>query len=203
MNQKNFLMLSIGMVLFLTMALLPFGIPGLIFVAFSCFFAWAYSAKPFRFKSRPVIDLITHSLLISTYPYLGTLILLKIAMNRLNVMVLCATALFSFGNQLENQLRDFETDKKTDTNFTTTFGFDTSLKLLKTCSIVLLLLLLILLFTLPAIMVPIIPFLSITVIERALRPRDWNQQYSKKIKQATALFAIAYVFSITSIRFLT
>ena len=84
--------------------------------------AWAYSAPPLRLKSRPGIDLLTHALFVQTYPYLITALILGERWLALDTLLVLLNFLASASGQLDQQVRDFEVDRRTDRNLTTTLG---------------------------------------------------------------------------------
>lgn len=108
-----------------------FGMRGMLLFGMSLGILWAYSAPPVRLKSRPLLDLFTHALFVQTYPYLLCLLLLAPPLIALDMVLLVAFALSSLGAQLEQQARDYDFDGQSERNFTTTFGKQTSVRLLK------------------------------------------------------------------------
>ena len=112
--------LVIGFLFLLTF--MQFGLRGLVIFGVSVFVMWAYSAPPFRLKSRPVLDLLTHAFFVQTFTYLSCLILIKAEWTLLDLVLLGVNFLASLSGQLAQQLRDFEVDSSTDTNFATTVG---------------------------------------------------------------------------------
>lgn len=83
---------------------------------------WLYSAPPLRLKSRPGLDLLTHSLFVESFPYICCLILIEATWTRLDGIILGCTLLGSLSAQLEQQVRDYEVDRRTERNFTTRWG---------------------------------------------------------------------------------
>ena len=112
--------LTIGLLFLLSFT--QFGLRGGVIFGVSLFVMWAYSAPPFRLKSRPGLDLITHALFVQTFSYLSCLILIKAEWTQLDFALLGVNFLASLSGQLAQQLRDFEVDSSTDTNFATTVG---------------------------------------------------------------------------------
>lgn len=104
-------------VVFATFGWLGMGIFGL-----GIFMMWAYSAPPLRLKNRPVLDLLTHTLFVETFPYTVTLILSRAAWTVLDGVILLILALASLTAQLEQQLRDFAVDAETGGTFATWAG---------------------------------------------------------------------------------
>ena len=50
-------------------------------MALSLLVMWTYSGRPFRLKSRPGLDLLTHALFVESYPYMVTLLLLGVTLD--------------------------------------------------------------------------------------------------------------------------
>ncbi len=98
---------------------------------------WAYSAPPLRLKSRPILDLISHTLFVETFPYWSILFLLNLDWLPLDYTLLTVALLSSFTAQLEQQARDYAVDSATDRNFTTTFGLATNLLLMRLATAIL------------------------------------------------------------------
>lgn len=173
-----------------------FGRLGLEFLILSLFVSWAYSAKPLRFKSRPGFDLIVHSLFLSTYPYFMTVVLLDLSWTNLHFAILLVTSLFSLGNQLENQLKDFRIDKLNDTNFTTLVGYRNSLILFRFSSLILLLSSMSLLIWLPRSLWPVLLFVSPVLVERVIRNENWNPLMVQKLKTVSGFITSIYLLII-------
>lgn len=114
-------MLAILLVIFL-MGFASFGWRGLLIFVPSSLVMWAYSAPPVRLKSRPVFDLITHALFVQTYPYLVCLLLLDITWTVTDSVLLIFFICSSLAAQLEQQIRDYDVDKRSERNFTIVFG---------------------------------------------------------------------------------
>jgi 4-hydroxybenzoate polyprenyltransferase len=86
------------------------------------FVAWAYSAPPLRLKSRPGLDILTHGLFVQTYPYWITALVLGERWLAIDTLLVLLNFLASTSGQLDQQIRDYEVDRRTDRNFTTTVG---------------------------------------------------------------------------------
>jgi chlorophyll synthase len=121
----------VGLAALFLATFLPFGSKGVVILLLAVAVMWGYSAPPLRLKSRPGLDLLTHAMFMHTFPYWMCLILIGAAWTALDYQILALTFLSSVTAQLEQQVRDFELDARTDTNFTTTFGLSTSVTLLK------------------------------------------------------------------------
>jgi 4-hydroxybenzoate polyprenyltransferase len=98
------------------------GARGLVGGGFSLLVAWAYSAPPVRLKSRPGLDLLTHSLFVQTYTYFLCLLVIDAEWEPLDFLLLGVNFLASLSGQLAQQVRDFDVDARTDTNFATRVG---------------------------------------------------------------------------------
>jgi lycopene elongase/hydratase (dihydrobisanhydrobacterioruberin-forming) len=107
-------------------------------MAAGCLAMWLYSAPPLRLKSRPVFDLLMHMLFVQTFPYAVCVFLLGLQWNAADGALLSIFGLASLAAQLEQQVRDYAVDMRTDRNFTTVYGVQTSSRLLKVMSALLL-----------------------------------------------------------------
>jgi chlorophyll synthase len=107
---------------FSTLVFLSYGWPGAVVLAINFFIMWAYSAPPLRLKSRPGLDLLTHAFFVETWPYLICIWLTLSAWSQMDGILLALFFLSSLNGQLNQQIRDFEVDAKTDTNFATRVG---------------------------------------------------------------------------------
>ena len=95
----------------------------------------AYSAPPLRLKTVPVADLAMHVLFVETFPYVSMLALLKLPFTALDATLLLCLGMASLTTQLEQQVRDYETDKLHEQNFTVRFGRNFSKGLMRILSI--------------------------------------------------------------------
>ena len=82
----------------------------------------AYSAPPLRLKSRPGLDLLSHAFFIQSLPYLICVYLIGGVWGRIDWALLAVNFLASLSGQLAQQVRDFDVDSRTDTNFATLVG---------------------------------------------------------------------------------
>lgn len=112
-------------------AFLQFGWRGFFLLVVGVSVMWGYSAPPLRLKSRPILDLLTHTFFVETFPYWSVLFLLELSWLPIDRTFLLIAMLSSFAAQLEQQARDYEIDRLTDRNFTTRFGLSTNLILLR------------------------------------------------------------------------
>lgn len=126
--------LALVFVLVIAIYLLGFasyGIKGLLIFVPSVIVMWGYSAPPLRLKSRPIVDLFTHMLFVQTYPYLVTWLLIEAQLLAVDIGLLVFFACSSLAAQLEQQARDYHIDSVNDRNFTTQFGKNVTVWLLK------------------------------------------------------------------------
>jgi 4-hydroxybenzoate polyprenyltransferase len=121
-----------GLILF---SFLQFGRRGLFMLAICLLIIWGYSAPPLRFKSRPGIDLLVHGLFVETFAYFVCLFLLQVSWKSLDYVILLLAFSSSTAAQLEQQLRDFEVDRRTGRTFTTVVGQEKSAVLLKSITL--------------------------------------------------------------------
>jgi 4-hydroxybenzoate polyprenyltransferase len=96
---------------------------------------WAYSAPPLRLKSRPGFDLLSHALFVQTWPYLICIWLTGSVWTRLDSILIGICFLTSLSGQLNQQVRDFDVDTRTDTNFATRVGLATTTIVLRISNI--------------------------------------------------------------------
>lgn len=82
--------------------------------------SFLYSAKPVRLKSWPVVDIISHSLMLGGFLMLSSFLAYSSAWGKVLYLTL-AVCLFSAYGQIYNQVRDFEADKKAGLKNTTLF----------------------------------------------------------------------------------
>jgi lycopene elongase/hydratase (dihydrobisanhydrobacterioruberin-forming) len=111
-----------------------YGWQGVLLFTFSLLILWTYSAPPLRLKSRPIFDLVTHTLFVETYPYSLCLLLIEMQPLMLDAVMLTFFALSSLGAQLEQQIRDVDSDARLERTFTTVYGAHISSTLLKIAS---------------------------------------------------------------------
>lgn len=111
-----------------------YGERSIIVMVTGCLAMWLYSAPPFRLKSRPVFDLLMHVFFVQTFPYSVSVYLLGLSWSGVDMALFSVFALASFSAQLEQQVRDYEVDARTEQNFTTVYGLQTSSRLLKAAS---------------------------------------------------------------------
>lgn len=100
---------------------------------------WAYSARPLRLKSRPGWDLAIHALFVQTWPYLLAILLIDSPWNQTDTVLLAFFFCSSLAAQLEQQVRDYESDRHTARTFAIIIGRRRSTRLLRAVTSLLLL----------------------------------------------------------------
>lgn len=111
--------------------LAQFGLKGALVALFGCLALWLYSAPPARLKTRPGWDLLMHVLFVQTFPYAVVMYLLLLPWQAIDTVLLTTFGLASLTAQLEQQIRDYEVDSRTERNFTTVVGIAWSSRLLR------------------------------------------------------------------------
>jgi chlorophyll synthase len=118
---------------------LQYGRRGGALLLLCLFVMWAYSAPPLRLKSRPGLDLLVHGCFVETFPYWTCLYLSQSRWRALDVAVLSLLFLASLTAQLEQQIRDYEIDRRFERTFTTVVGRQRAYRLLQGCTALLIL----------------------------------------------------------------
>ena len=103
-------------------ALSQFGLRGLLWTLVCLAILWAYSAPPFRLKSKPGLDLLVHGLFVESFPYWLCLRLLAVAWGGADYLMLAVLVFASLAAQLEQQLRDRRIDRQHNATFTVVIG---------------------------------------------------------------------------------
>ncbi|MBX3014184.1 MAG: UbiA family prenyltransferase [Caldilineaceae bacterium] len=106
----------------ITWAFLQYGWRGLGILLLCFGIMWAYSAPPLRIKGRPGWDLLIHGLFVETFPYWVCLYLPGISWEIFDYVLLSFLLLASLTAQLEQQLRDFDMDRRYARTFATVLG---------------------------------------------------------------------------------
>ena len=73
---------------------------------------YLYSAKPFRFKSRPLIDIISHGFFLAEAEILIFALLPGSQFDVKTLLIAIGVYLFSMGGDLYNELRDWIVDRE-------------------------------------------------------------------------------------------
>lgn len=169
-----------------------FGWRGWLLFALGVLAMAGYSAPPLRLKSRPGFDLLLHMLFVQTFPYFTCLLLLPLDWLPLDYALLLFFLLGSLGAQLEQQIRDFAVDSRTDSNFTTHFGLRVTITLLRIVTVLLILVVSasILLGLIPLWMVPFAVIASPVMLHRFVR--EGNAPRSEWLIRAVLLGCLLY-----------
>ncbi|MEM7031535.1 MAG: UbiA family prenyltransferase [Chloroflexota bacterium] len=191
--QRLFARLLCIVVIMLVIIFAQFGLKGLGLLGLCFVVMWAYSAPPLRLKSRPVLDLLTHAIFVEAFPYWLCLILIDAVWVDLDYIALTLAFLASLTAQLEQQIRDYDLDRKTDTNFTTSVGVTTSVRLLAATTILGLLILggFIIVGTIPWYLA-IAFFIVAPIIWHRFRYR-FRQPPSQRVFTTCAILGLIYV----------
>lgn len=174
------------------LVLLQYGWRGLFVFCMGCAVMWAYSAPPLRLKSRAGFDLLTHMLFVQTFPYAVCLWLLPLEPAAFDWALLSFFLLGSLGAQLEQQARDYEVDLRTDPNFTSLVGLNTTTWLLRLVTALLIGNVLLHVFNgvIPTYLVPFaviaLPIMGHRFLRRSDTPR------SERLVRATIVASLAY-----------
>ena len=180
---------------FSTLVFLSFGWPGAIVLTINFFIMWAYSAPPLRLKSRPGLDLLAHALFVQTWPYLVCIWLTMSPWTQLDGILLSIFFLTSLNGQLNQQIRDFDVDTRTDTNFATRVGLPSTMLILK---ISILVMVMVFLFALKAGSMPwlFVPlgFLALPriVYQMLHRPDGSQRSFPRSLVYVLMLLALIY-----------
>jgi 4-hydroxybenzoate polyprenyltransferase len=194
-SKRTAVLLISTIIAFLTFVFGWFQLRGLFILSLSLFISWAYSAKPFRFKSRPGFDLVSHSVFIATYPYWITVYLTNNSVKALDYTFMGIAFLLSLTAQIENQIRDFEIDKLTDYNFTQKFGLNTSAYVLKASTLIAFVLMIWGAFTVfPTFMIPYLFILGPWMAHRFIRKN--HEPRSLLLMQLTLLGGVLYTMAL-------
>lgn len=177
-------------------AFAQFGWRGLAVLALSYFIMWAYSAPPLRLRNRPGWDVLVHALFVQTFPYLTCLFLTGTAWTRLDTVILTIVFLASLTAQLEQQLRDFETDRQSGRNFATAAGIKATIAFLKvaTAACILIALTSVLSGAIPLFILPFGLIGLPALLHRFIRKP--NQPRSERLVAISTTTALLYTGSI-------
>ena len=113
---------------------LQYGWRGVVVMLLCLAIMWAYSAPPFRIKSRPGLDLLTHGCFVETFPYWTCLYLTRSSWRAFDFAAVILLFLASLTAQLEQQLRDYVIDRRFEQTFTTLIGPQRAYRLLQACT---------------------------------------------------------------------
>jgi chlorophyll synthase len=185
---------------------LTFGLSAAVFLSFSWrgltillmnfLVMWMYSAPPLRLKSRPGLDVLTHALFVQTWPYMVCLWLTRSPVTQLDGILLGLFFLTSLNGQLNQQIRDFEVDTRTDTNFATRVGRAKTVFALKvsTLAVVLLSLLAVGSGTIPWLFVPLgLLALPKAIYQMSHRRSRASRRFPRHLVYIITLLALLYM----------
>ncbi|OYT42963.1 MAG: hypothetical protein B6U88_02365 [Candidatus Aenigmarchaeota archaeon ex4484_56] len=92
--------------------------------------AFFYSSPPLRFKSKCLLDMLSHGLFFGVFLYLYPLFIFEVPLSLFHYLIAVSIFLFSIIAELKNHLRDYKYDKKAGLKTTVcTLGYKKSLKL--------------------------------------------------------------------------
>jgi chlorophyll synthase len=119
---------------------LTFGWRGVFVLVLSYLIMWAYSAPPLRLKNKPGLDLLTHAFFVQSWPYVICMWLTGSTWTYMDFALVGVCFLASLNGQLNQQIRDFEVDTRTDSNFATRVGLQKTMIILKVSNLAMVLL---------------------------------------------------------------
>jgi 4-hydroxybenzoate polyprenyltransferase len=102
-------------------ASLFFSFYAVLFTIFSLFVFYFYTAEPLRFKNKVGADVLTHGILINTFPYFFCLIALSYFTTG-SIFLLVVLMLRSTMAQLLQEVRDYEVDRQVERNTVVVLG---------------------------------------------------------------------------------
>jgi len=105
----------------LIIAFLTSGLSGLVVIFSGILLGHLYSWKKVRFKSMPVIDILSHIFSLSMFQVIYFLTLPGASITIGSICIILAAGFFSAGGALYNQLRDFDVDTLSGLNNTASF----------------------------------------------------------------------------------
>lgn len=103
-------MVSGGIFLLAAMLFLPGGLWSFITGLATLILSFLYSAPPFRLKARPIVDVLSHVLMLSALLMLSSYFVYSTALSSAWWVIVAVTFASAYG-QFYNQLDDFETDE--------------------------------------------------------------------------------------------
>ncbi|XOB42275.1 MAG: UbiA prenyltransferase family protein [Candidatus Nealsonbacteria bacterium] len=111
---------------------IKFGLKVFLFCLMGLLIGFFYSAKPFRFKSRPFLDLISHGLFAGVFLFLLPFLVFNAKITLIHYLIAFSVFYLSLSLELRNHLEDYEFDKKAGINTSVCFlGYNKSEKLLR------------------------------------------------------------------------
>ena len=112
LNQMEGIIFSLSLALIGIFLALLRGLNVFLFYSILVFLSFSYSSPPFRLKSKPLLDLISHGLFFGSLLFLFPSVFFFKEISFLNVLI--ATSIFHFSMILElrNGIEDYEGDRK-------------------------------------------------------------------------------------------
>lgn len=165
---------------------------GMGYVLAGGFAVWSYSAPPLRLKARPGIDLLMHATFVQTWPYVVAVTILGLPWQPFDTAILTVFALTSLTAQLEQQQRDYASDRNHGRTFTTRVGLQTAAWLLRGATALLMVAGVWFLASgaLPLYIAPIAVIALPVLLHRFLRPPGTGR--SERLAMLTTVLALAY-----------
>ncbi|MCL4528633.1 MAG: UbiA family prenyltransferase [Chloroflexi bacterium] len=175
---------------------ISFGWQGVMVLSLNFAVMWAYSAPPLRLKNKPGLDLLSHAFFVQTWPYIICMWLAHANWMQLDGILLAIFFFTSLNGQLNQQVRDFDVDARTDMNFTTWAGLEKSILILKVSAWVVVLfgVVVVISASVPWLLVPL-GFLGLPkiVYQMSHRAGNSNRTFPREIVYATMLLALLYM----------
>lgn len=178
---------------------LQFGWRGFWVALLSVVVMWAYSAPPFRIKTRPGLDLLIHACFVETFPYAMILFLLALPAGRLDYVLIGLGLFASTTAQLEQQIRDVELDRlEKGRTFTLWVGESNALILLKALTALMIVYGFYFFFegTIPLIVLPIGLFALPAVLLRFVRRP--NEPRPERLIRTLIIGVLIYTFGLAT-----
>ncbi|MCD6590934.1 MAG: UbiA family prenyltransferase [Candidatus Aenigmarchaeota archaeon] len=127
----SLLLAFLGMILSLLRGLNVF-----YFFSVLIFLSFSYSSPPFRLKSKPLLDLISHGLFFGSLLFLFPSVFFSKSSELLHILIAISIFYFSLILELRNHIEDYDSDKKAGLRTTVCMlGLDTSKKLTHSLSL--------------------------------------------------------------------
>ena len=112
MTQKEGIILSLLLALLGISLSLLCGLNVFLFFSILIFLSLSYSSPPFRLKSRPFLDLISHGLFFGSLLFLFPSVFFSKCVETLHALIAISIFYFSIILELRNHIEDYESDKK-------------------------------------------------------------------------------------------
>lgn len=112
--KQGILLLQLTFVPAIVISFLAHGLPAAIIILSALLAGHFYSWKPIRFKSMPVIDLISHAYALGMFQIIYFMLLPNASAGLPSYAILSGIGLFSMAGSFYNQVRDFDIDVKSN-----------------------------------------------------------------------------------------